>query len=205
MEGCHDCHFLIYKLNYMKGYIYTMYKGADPAAGWELNDPIFKGIPTMGSCRPDIRRRLDVGDYIFAISGKVIDVRQHVVGGFQIDQKIDQLTAFNRFPENRLQIAENGSILGNVIIDGQGNHISFDKHTNFENRLKNYLVGKNPVYFDNQQEINAAKAESLEIINSIFEKKENSIFNVVGRFGKKMNDSQVQVLLEWMNKIKDQK
>lgn len=187
----------------MKGYIYTMYKGADPAAGWEMNDPIFKGIPTMGACRPDIRRKLEMGDYIFAISGRVINVKQHIVGGFEVAQKINMLAARERFPENRLRKTESGAILGNIIVDENGLQIPFDTHSNFENRVENYIVGSNPLYFEREEEIKAAKKESLEVLNSIFGKKEDTIFKVIGQFGKKLDNSQVNELIAWMNKIKE--
>src|ERR1700733_14571852 len=44
----------------MKGYIYTMYAGADPAHDWTLNDPIFGNSPTLGACVPHIRKAVNV-------------------------------------------------------------------------------------------------------------------------------------------------
>ena len=191
------------KLENMKGYIYTMYKGADPANGWKMNDPIFKGIPTMGACRPDIRRSLEMGDYVFAISGRVINVKQHVVGSFEVAQKIDALSAYKRFPENRLQQSEEGIISGNIIVDENGLQIPFDKHTNYKKRLENYIVGVNPLFFEKEAEMKKAKDESIQVLNSIFGKEEDSIFKIIGRFGKKLDQAQVNGLLEWMNKIKE--
>ena len=66
----------------MKGYIYTMFAGADPGHGWTLTDPIFDKVPTLGACVPHIRRAVQEGDYIFAISGRVPGARQFIVGGF---------------------------------------------------------------------------------------------------------------------------
>jgi hypothetical protein len=86
----------------MKGYIYTMYGGADPDLGWQMTDPIFGKKPTLGSCVPNIRRAVVPGDHIFVISGKVAGVQQYVVGGFKVAEKISALTAFKRLPENRL-------------------------------------------------------------------------------------------------------
>ena len=55
----------------IKGYIYTMFKGADPGEGWEMTDPFFgKGeVPTMGACRPDIRRMVE-HDTVFNVIGR---------------------------------------------------------------------------------------------------------------------------------------
>lgn len=66
----------------MKGYIYTMFKGADPSVGWSMTDPIYGKVPTMGACMPNIRRLVEKGDFIFSISGRVAAVKPHIVGGF---------------------------------------------------------------------------------------------------------------------------
>ncbi len=188
----------------MKGYIYTMYGGADPGIGWEMTDPIFKGIPTMGACRPDIRRKVEQGDYIFAISGKVLSVRQHIVGAFAVDKKIDALTAHALYPQNRLTF-DHGKQRGNIIVDGEGKHIEGDYHSNWERRTKNYIVGKDPIYFDKDAEMQRAKEETLQVLNDIFGKNEERVFDILGRFGKKIDEGQVGYILEWMKKIKQKK
>src|SRR5438552_440414 len=114
--------------NNMKGYVYVMYKGADPAFGWQMTDPIFGKVPTLGACVPNVRRVVVPGDFIFVVSGKVPDVQQYVVGGFEVAQKIDALTAFRRFPQNRLHERSDGTISGNVIVNGRGQHHELDNH-----------------------------------------------------------------------------
>ena len=95
----------------MKGYIYSMFAGADPGKGWVLTDPIFQPKPTLGACVTNIRRLVVPGDYIFVVSGRIPDVRQYVVGGFRVEQKIDALAAYKQFPENRLRESERGVLL----------------------------------------------------------------------------------------------
>jgi 3-oxoacyl-[acyl-carrier protein] reductase len=75
----------------MKGYIYTMYQGADPGMGWKMTDPIYVPIPTLGACMPNIRRAVTLGDYVFSISGRVEGVKQYVVGGFAVEEKINAM------------------------------------------------------------------------------------------------------------------
>ncbi len=78
----------------MKGYIYTMYAGADPAMGWEMTDPIYGPVPTLGACMPNIRRAVVEGDVIFSISGRINkELPQYVVGAMEVDQKISALAA----------------------------------------------------------------------------------------------------------------
>lgn len=185
----------------MKGYIYTMFKGADPSVGWNMTDPIYGKVPTMGACMPNIRRFVEKGDFIFSISGRVATVKPHIVGGFQVDDKINALTAYERFPGNRMTQNEEGALAGNIIIDGEGNHLPYDYHDKFEKRLENYVVGKNALSFETIEQMNLAKKETIDILNEIFHKKEESVNKIIGRC-RKLDESQIKDLLAWMNKIK---
>lgn len=102
----------------MKGYIYITSSGYDPEQGHHLKDPYLGSIPTMGACRPDIRRRVVEGDHIFVVSGKIKDVPQYVIAGFEVDKKIDMLAAYSCFPHLRLREREDGQLTGNIILDG---------------------------------------------------------------------------------------
>src|SRR5260370_14372750 len=103
----------------MKGYIYTMYAGADPSHGWAMNDPIFGRPPTLGACVPHIRRAVSVGDHIFVISRRVAGEQQFVVGGFEGFEKKDTLGAYRRVSGHPLKLRANGPRVGNVIVDNQ--------------------------------------------------------------------------------------
>src|SRR5713101_6264999 len=128
----------------MKCYIYTMFAGADPGLGWKLNDPIFGKVPTLGACVPNIRRVVVPGDHIFVISGRSSAVRQYIVGGFQVAEKISALAAYGRFPKLRQRESEDGTLSGNIIITPDGKQSPVDYHKNFESRVENYIVGRNP-------------------------------------------------------------
>ena len=104
----------------MKAYIYTMFPGADPGMGWKLNDPIFGAAPTLGACVPNIRRAVVAGDHIFVISGRTSGVRQYIVGGFQVAEKISALAAYGRFPDLRQRVREDGTLNGNIIVTPDG-------------------------------------------------------------------------------------
>jgi hypothetical protein len=184
----------------MQGYIYTMAAGADPGHGWILNDPIFGRVPTLGACVPNIRRVVQEGDYIFVVSGRVPGVRQFVVGGFQVAEKINALAAYKRFPENRLRPGP-VDVQGNIIVTGNGQHHPLDDHDNFARRVENYIVGRKPVYLENPREYNAAREESLDVLSRIFKRRGRRIFDVIGRY-RKMNSDQVNDLLTWMREIK---
>ena len=143
-RGSRNTELLGWEVN-VNGYIYTMFAGADPGHGWVMNDPIFGKTPTLGACVPHIRRVVELGDYIFVISGRVPGERQFVVGGFEVREKIHALAAFKKYPENRLRVDQDGQLTGNIIINSKGEHHPLDDHENFERRVENYIVGGNPV------------------------------------------------------------
>lgn len=184
----------------MNGYIYTLYQGADPGRGWVLNDPIFGKKPTLGACVPNIRRNVKIGDWVFAISGRVAGERQYVVGGFQVEEKISQLAALNRFPENQVRL-ESGQVVGNVIVDENGNQHPVDNHSNFERRLENYLIGGDAVELTNPEQIAVGRAETLAKLAEIFERPGNRPYDVIGR-ARKMDEEQVVQLKDWLDGIR---
>jgi hypothetical protein len=181
----------------MKGYIYTMYEGADPGRGWVMNDPIFTPQPTLGACVPNIRRAVEVGDYVFAISGRVKAAKQFVVGGFKVAEKIAALAAFGRFPGYRLRELNGGQVYGNVIITPEGNQHHLDHHSNFERRLENYIVGSDPVFLTNESEYDRSREETVTILQEIFKKSGDRIFDIIGR-QRRMDEAQVGKILDWL-------
>lgn len=185
----------------MKGYIYTMYAGADPGHGWVLNDPIFGKTPTLGACVPHIRRKVEPDDYIFAISGRVKGERQFIVGGFKVAEKIDALTAFARFPEYRMLQAPDGSVRGNIIVGADGQHAPIDTHSNFESRVENYVVGRDPIVLETPVQFDKARKQTLEVLRQLFGKDGDRVFDVIGRH-RRMDEDQVKRLLNWMQSIK---
>ena len=189
------------KLFNMKGYIYTMFQGADPATGWEMTDPIYGKVPTLGACMPNVRRVVQMDDYIFSISGRVRDVNQYVVGGFKVDEKINALAAYKRFPENRMKVKQDGSLAGNIIIDKDGKHLDYDYHTNHEKRIDNYIIGKDPIMISGEKQVQKAREETLNILNDLFGKNEDSVHKIIGRW-RKLDQAQIDDLISWMKQIR---
>jgi hypothetical protein len=186
----------------MKGYIYTMYAGADPSRGWVMNDPIFGVSPTLGACVPHIRRAVNVGDHVFVVSGRVPGQRQFVVGGFEVAEKIRALAAFRRFPEYRLRADENGQTVGNIIVDGRGKHHPLDEHTNFERRIENYIIGRNPLILESPAQFKIAKEETIDVLSEVFGRTGERVFDIIGRY-RKMDDSQVEQMRSWLKRLSE--
>ena len=186
----------------MIGQIFITRSGYDPERGKHVKDPYLGPTPTMGACRPDVRRKLASGDHIFTISGKVSGVSQFVMGGFEIAEKITAAEAYERFPEQRLSQREDGQLTGNVIITASGEQHELDTHTSFDTRIKNYVVGRNGLVFRVPQEIALARVETLEVLREILKKKGNSPFELLGRSGARLTEKQVVDLRDWMTSIR---
>ena len=157
----------------MSSYIFVSPR-SDPGMGRPLDDPILKsGVrPTMGTCRPDLRRLVHLGDQIFVISGSMGPaVKQYVIGGLEIGQKLDdQLAAYEAYPEHRLHFDAAGQRSGNIIVTADGEHDPRDHHDKFDKRIQNYLVGKNPVVLESPREVTLGRERSVDILADIFDK-----------------------------------
>lgn len=190
----------------MKGYIYISSPNADPARNRNLNDPMFRSPPTLGGCMPNIRRLVLPGDHVFVISGTTRGVQQYVVGGFQVAEKISALAAYDRFPENRLRRDEDGRLLGNVLVDGNGQQHPLDTHAaaTFASRIENYLVGTNAVALETPEEVERGRNETLERLSLILERpRANRVIDIMGRWAK-LDEAQVERTLDWLRGIKAQ-
>ena len=186
----------------MKGYVYTMFAGADPGQGWNMTDPIFGKVPTIGACMPNIRKLVVPGDYIFVISGRVPRVRQYVVGGFKVAEKINALAAYKRFPDNRLKELKNGSLSGNIIINEDGTQHKLDYHTNFEKRVGDYIVGQDPISLNQPREIEIARDQTVDLLRRIFRQKGKQVSDIVGRW-RRLNPDQIDEIRVWLQSLKD--
>jgi hypothetical protein len=188
----------------MKGYIYITSNGTDPGLLDNLNDPIFKKTPTLGACMPNIRRVVTKGDYIFVVSGKTPSVQQYVVGGICVEEKISALVAYKRYPEYRLAEDSRGKLQGNIIVNAKGHQHKLDQHDpdTFERRIENYIVGSKSVALRNEREIALSRAQTLDKLSSILQRpKGNRVIDVMSRWAK-LNETQVNEMLDWLNRIK---
>jgi hypothetical protein len=186
----------------MIGKIFITRTGYDPQLGKHIKDPYLGPRPTLGACRPDIRRRLREGDHLFVISGKVPGIEQFVMGGFEIESKMNAMEAYQLFPELRLRQRSDGQLTGNIIVDGDGRQHPLDDHNSFDKRIKNYVIGKNVLALETDPEIAAGRRDTMEILQDILRKKGKSPVNLVTRFGTDLNEQQIMRLRDWLDQIK---
>jgi hypothetical protein len=185
----------------MIGEIFITSSGFDPQMGKLVKDPYLGDVPSLGICRPDIRKRVMPGDYIFVVSGKVPGFQQYVIGGFEVEEKIHAMTAFRRFPEQRLHLND-GQLAGNVIVNSRGQQHKLDQHKAFERRIDNYVIGKNPIALTTPEEVTRGRAETLDFLREIMMKPGKAPLNVIGR-GSKLTQDQVLQLRDWLYSIKN--
>jgi hypothetical protein len=186
----------------MIGKLFITRSGYDPELGRHVKDPYLGDKPSLGACRPDVRRQLKTGDYIFTVSGRVPRVRQFLMGGFEVAAKVHANDAYRRFPEQRLHKLEDGQLDGNVIVDERGQQHSLDDHKNFAKRLDNYIIGRNPIVLASPAEIERARRETLQMLCELFKKRGRSPHEVISRFGRSLTEKQVEALITWLRDIK---
>ena len=187
----------------MIGKIFVTGSGCDPVEGKHIKDPYLGPKPSLGACRPDIRKRVQKGDHIFVVSGKVPGFPQVVLGGFEVEEKISAIEAYERFPEQRLRLLPNGEVTGNVIVSAKGTQHNLDHHdkSTFNQRIENYLVGTNPIALLTPEEIYEGRLWTLEILQEVFGKKGNSVRQIIGRCSN-MTETQVDKLRMLLAEVK---
>lgn len=185
----------------MIGKIFLTSSGYDPERGKHVKDPFLGPTPTLGACRPDIRRQLQAGDHIFAISGRIEGFDQFVMGGFEIASKITAAEAYRLLPDQRLRKLEDGQLTGNVIVNAKGEQHRLDNHSSFERRIQNYVIGKNLIALRTPNEILLGRKETLEALQDILEKEGETPIDIVGRWGSRLTERQVLQLRDWLSSV----
>ncbi len=188
----------------MIGKIFVTGSGCDPVEGKHVKDPYLGPNASLGACRPDIRKQVQKGDHVFVVAGKVRNVEQVVLGGFEVAEKISAIEAYERFPEQRLRRLPDGQVTGNVIVNAEGKQHELDHHDKdtFDRRIQNYLVGTNPIALLTLEEVAEGRRRTLEILRDVFGKKGISVREIIGRCSN-MTERQVLKLRLLLDAVKD--
>jgi hypothetical protein len=186
----------------MFGKIIITRSGYDPEKGKHIKDPYLGDTPSIGACRPDVRSRIQIGGHLFVISGRVQEVPQVVLGGFQVAEKISAMEAFRRFPEQRLRARTDGQLDGNIIVDSSGKQHRLDDHSNFDRRVKDYIVGANPVVLVTPRELQLGREQTLQALREILKQRGARPIDIVGRWGRDLTEEEAERLRNWLLAIK---
>jgi hypothetical protein len=188
----------------MIGKIFITRTGYDPLKGKHIKDPYLEGEPSLGACRPDIRKKLQVGDHVLTVSGKVPGVNQFVMSDFEVARKLHALDARKEYPQQRLRLRDDGQLTGNVIVTAGGKQHRLDGHDpkTFSKRLPNYIVGCNALVLSTEEEVERGRAETMEALQEILKKKGKSPIEVVGRWGTTITEEQIEQFRAWLRRLK---
>jgi len=186
----------------MIGKLFITREGYDPQRGRHVKDPYLGDVPSIGACRPDFRKKLQAGDHLFVISGRIRGVNQYVMGGFEVAEKTTALEAYRAFPEQRLRQLPDGQLTGNIIIGARGEQHQLDDHKNFQKRIQNYIVGRNPIALSSDEEIARGRSQTMDALQEILRKSGERPIDVVGRFGTQLDEQQVHDLRAWLMRLK---
>jgi hypothetical protein len=184
-----------------KGYIYITSTGYDSEKGKPINDPYLGDTPTLGACMPNVRRRVVPGDHIFLISGRIPQVQQFIVGGFEVAEKLHATEAYALFPKLRVHLDKNGEKIGNIIVDSNGKQNPLDTHDGFDQRVEDYIVGRNPIVLAQPSEIARGRIETMDILRKVLHKDGTAPINVVGRWSR-LDEAQIEEIRRWLLAIK---
>jgi hypothetical protein len=184
----------------MIGKIFITSSGYDPELGKHVKDPYLGPNASLGACRPDIRRQVKEGDHIFVISGKLPNVRQFIMGGFEVENKIAAQQAYEMFPDQRLHLRDDGQLTGNIIVEANGAQHQLDNHdpATFAKRVSNYIVGTNSIVLAKPKEIALGREQTLDALREILKKNGGSPWEIVGHYGSQLTEEQVNQLREWL-------
>ena len=187
----------------MIGKIFITRTGYDPQLGRHVKDPYLGPSPSLGACRPDLRRQIRIGDHVFVISGKIKNAKQFIMCGFEVVRKMDARDAYFVFPERRLRLLEDGQLTGNIIVDANGDKHPLDDHRTFSNRLPNYLIGNENIAPAGPDQVALCREHTLDVLREILGKNGNSPIEIVGRWGSQLTEDQVYAIRDWLLSLKD--
>lgn len=195
----------------MKGIIYIAgafqnLKATDCIIEGEIdNDPHIWTKPyTWGICRPDLRERICIGDYVFFVLSANANLPQMIFSYIKVAKIITHKDAYFE-PELRSKRMANKKYNGNIIVDENGDYNRFDlgihRH-NFERIKKRYVVADMSISKKlSGQKIIKESAEFVNNLKHIFEikSKVNTPIDIISRYGKSLTEIQVHKLIDLLN------
>jgi len=170
---------------------------------WRENDPHFWSLPpTWGICRTDFRRSIKPGEYIFFVLPKNADLPQMIYAYFKVEEQISHEEAYIRFPKKRMH--KNFNKNGNIIVDEFGRYNKYDLNIHkdrFDSIREYYLLGEeieSEFLLRNPDKIIKLSKSFLKILGKVFGTQRESVYGYLTRKGRRLDDEQVEILLEFL-------
>jgi hypothetical protein len=167
------------------------------------NDPHFwKSPPTWGICRTDYRRTVNVGDFVFYVLPANAKLPQMIYAYMCVKEKINHWEAYNR-PELINKRMGNKNPNGNIIVDGKNQYNRFDLGAHFDRfkEVRKYYVIGDARKSRKLQEptIRRLAPDFVPVLRKVFRAKGAMPHDILTRKGRRLNEEQVRMLLEWLN------
>lgn len=95
------------------------------------------------------------------------------MAGFEVEDKIDALLAYDLYPQHRLRQLDSGEIIGNIIITPEGRQHPLDTHdpSTFGRRIQNYVTGRNAFVLNSPREIQSGREDTSYVLSYILGKR----------------------------------
>ena len=197
----------------MKGFLYiaSAFKTVNRSkcgqgGNWIDNDPHFwSDPPTWGICRPDLRKKADIGDYIFYTLPKSSKHPQMIFAYMKIKEIISHVEAFHRVDLRQKRMRE-AIPNGNIIVDAKGEYNKYDRGAHRNNFIKisqRYVIGDiSNFHFLTDKEINRKSKSFLNILNDILDLEfkigeSTRAVDLISRYGRTINADQIEQLVSW--------
>ncbi len=174
--------------------------------GWVDNDPhLWDSPPTWGICRPDLRKLVHEGDYVFFVLPRASELPQTVYAYLRAREIITHMKAYNR-PElrmKRMRRTRRGQPNGNIIVTRAGQYNELDGNPDHKRRFdsikRHYVIGD----AEHSRLLSRAKIEAMapafaDVLYGIFGVRAPRPIGVISRWGRVMTDSQANELLSWL-------
>lgn len=195
----------------MKGRIYicgaftSVRKSKCGGAGWLDNDPHFwTRPPTWGICRPDLRKLVKPGDYVFFVLPARSDLPQTVFAYLRVKETITHMDAYRLWTlwSKRMKPSRPGQPNGNIIVDARGRYNKYDGNDDHKVRFhrikEHYVVGDERVsVLLSERKIRRLAPEFPVILERVFGEN-GTAFDIISRWGRVLSEKQVTTLRAWL-------
>lgn len=189
----------------MHGYIYIAgsFLTLNPQSlGPVDNDPHFwTNPPTWGICRPDLRAGAKNGSVVFFVLPKASGLPQTIFAYLTISEIISHAAAYKRATLFSKRMG-NKKPNGNIVVNAIGEYDQHDEWVhadNIEKIKKCYAIGSDSgSRMLTSLEINRLAPSFVPRVGEILGRSGASAVDIVSRKGKRLNESQVEKILEWL-------
>lgn len=193
----------------MKGYIYIASAfqsliSCGCTKGNQIdNDPHIWDKPyTWGICRPDLRNCINPGDYVFYVFGSDADYPQMIFAYIKVAKVITHLEAFKELRSKRMVNDNNPN--GNIIVDYAGDYNKHDGgvHKYNFNKIKKFYAVADMRYSRRltEKEILRKSPSFIQLLKKIFLKEGKRPIDFISRKGRRLDENQIKLILNWLNK-----